>query len=527
MLPTDNKNGDLFNGSKSNDNKRRAAIYVRASSEHQQYSTKNQTDALIIYADSKGYTVVRTYSDDGKSGLDIKWRKGLQQLIADVQEGRADFDVVLVYDISRWGRFQDNDAGAYYEYACRQSGIDVHYVIGHLKNDGSITDSILKAVDRYSSGNYSYTLSIKVHLGSSRLIRMGYRQGGMAGYGLRRMMIDERGDPKLELKYGERKSLQTDRVILVLGPQEEVETVRWIYQKFVDDKLTEVQIAALLNQQDKKTDLGREWTRGSVHGILTNEKYIGNNVYNRQSFKLKKKRVKNPTEEWVRKDGAFVAIVTPAYFLAAQHIILERSRRFTNEEMLGRLKELYEREGQLSGIIIDEQEGDFPPSSAYARRFGGLVAAYKLVGFDPGIDYSFQEVNRRLRKLHPQQVEDVIRKIEEFGGSVHREVQHDLLIVNDELTVSVVLARCQRTEAGSLRWNIRLDTGLRPDITIAIRMNAENNAVLDYYLLPAIDVEDPSLRLAMDNHAALDAYRFDDLQPFFIATGRSALPEAL
>jgi hypothetical protein len=58
-------------------------------------------------------------------------------------------------------------------------------------------------------------------------------------------------------------------------------------------------------------------------------------------------------------------------------------------------------------------------------------------------------------------------------------------------------------------------------------MNAENNAVLDYYLLPAIDVEDPSLRLAMDNHAALDAYRFDDLQPFFIATGRSALPEAV
>jgi hypothetical protein len=347
----------------------------------------------------------------------------------------------------------------------------------------------------------------------------------MAGYGMRRRMIDERGDPKMDLKIGDRKSLQTDRVVLVPGPKEEVEIVRQIYRKFVDERLSEIQIAAWLNQDGVKTDLGREWTRSSVHGVLTNEKYIGNNVYNRRSFKLKKKRVKNPPEQWIRKDNAFEAIVEPAYFLAAQHIILERSRRLSNEEMIAKLKELYEKKGWLSGVIIDEED-DLPSSAAYTHRFGGLVSAYKLVGYDPCIDYSYQEINKHLRSLFPEVSETIIRGLQDAGGTIHREVTNPLIVINGELTLSIVIARCQRTKAGSLRWKIRLDTGLRPDFTIAVRMDAENKKPMDYYVLPAIDVENPKLRLAEENGFALDAYRFDSLEPFYKLAERVTLPVA-
>ena len=54
-----------------------------------------------------------------------------------------------------------------------------------------------------------------------------------------------------------------------------------------------------------QTDLGRDWTRATVHEVLTNEKYVGNNVYNRVSFKLKKLRVVNPPDMWIRREGAF------------------------------------------------------------------------------------------------------------------------------------------------------------------------------------------------------------------------------
>ena len=84
--------------------KRRAAEYVRMSTDHQKYSTENQSDAIRKYAEERGFELVRSYADAGKSGLRIEGREALQQLIQDVQDGTADFEVILVYDVSRWGR---------------------------------------------------------------------------------------------------------------------------------------------------------------------------------------------------------------------------------------------------------------------------------------------------------------------------------------------------------------------------------------------------------------------------------------
>src|SRR5487761_1977391 len=92
----------------------RAVEYVRMSTEHQQYSTENQADKIREYAARRGIEIVRTYTDVGKSGLRIDGRASLQQLIKDVESGTADFTIILVYDVSRWGRFQDADESAYY-----------------------------------------------------------------------------------------------------------------------------------------------------------------------------------------------------------------------------------------------------------------------------------------------------------------------------------------------------------------------------------------------------------------------------
>jgi hypothetical protein len=92
-----------------------AAKYVRMSTEHQQYSIDNQADAISRYAREHNMEIVRTYTDAGKSGLSIQIRPGLRQLIADVEGGSPGYGAILVYDVSRWGRFQDVDESAYYE----------------------------------------------------------------------------------------------------------------------------------------------------------------------------------------------------------------------------------------------------------------------------------------------------------------------------------------------------------------------------------------------------------------------------
>src|SRR5664280_801200 len=115
------------------------------------------------------------------------------------------------------------------------------------------------------AGEYSRELSVKVFTGQCKLIELGFRQGGPAGYGLRRLLIDQAGKPKAELQPGEQKSLQTDRVVLVPGPTEERAVVRRIYRAFVHDGRTEGEIATELARSGIVAERGRFWTRGIVH----------------------------------------------------------------------------------------------------------------------------------------------------------------------------------------------------------------------------------------------------------------------
>ena len=61
------------------------------------------------YAEQRGYQIIRVFEDSGRSGLNIDGRDGLNSLMLEVQFGTADFQAILVYDVSRWGRFQDAD----------------------------------------------------------------------------------------------------------------------------------------------------------------------------------------------------------------------------------------------------------------------------------------------------------------------------------------------------------------------------------------------------------------------------------
>lgn len=421
----------------------RAAQYVRMSTEHQQYSPENQSDVIRQYAISHGMEITRTYSDHGRSGLNIAGRDGLRQLLDDVERQAANFSAVLVYDVSRWGRFQDVDESAFYEYILKRSGITIHYCAEQFENDGSIGSALLKTVKRTMAGEYSRELSVKVFAGQCRLIELGYRQGGPAGFGLRRELIDASGTFKAQLARGERKSLQTDRVILVPGPADEIAVVREIFDRFTDQFQTETEIAANLNGRGILSDLQRPWTRASIRQILTNPKYVGTNVYNRKSFKLKKKRVNNPPEMWITREGAFEPIVAAELFVRARTIIEGRNLHLTDDELLWRLRDFLAEHGTLSGILID-QSADMPSSSVYAARFGGLHRAYKMIGWYPNRDFSYVEINRVLRQMHARVVGEILKDLQKVGAEIDHNERTDLIRINREFTASLVVARCQQ-----------------------------------------------------------------------------------
>ena len=182
----------------------------------------------------------------------------------------------------------------------------------------------------------------------------------------------------------------------------------------------------------------------------------------------------------------------------------------SDEEMLARLRTLAAQHPTLSGQLIDGTEG-MPLSAAYRTRFGSLLQAYRLAGYTPQRDYGFVEVNRRLRDTHPHLLTDLLQRLNSFGASASHDPVTGLLTINNEFSASLVLSRCQQSSAGTLRWLIRFDQRVAPDITILVRMDSANERPVDYYLLPIMDIQTPKLLLCETNGAFLDTYQFDSL----------------
>lgn len=494
----------------------RAAQYVRMSTEHQQYSTDNQAHAIETYASRHNLVIVKTFADYRKSGLRISSRLALLELLREVQSGTAEFEVILVYDVSRWGRFQDADESAYYEYVCKRAGVVVHYCAEQFENDGSLSSTLLKTIKRSMAAEYSRELSVKIFAGQCRLVELGFRQGGWAGFGLRRQLLDRDGRIKGILMHGEQKSIQTDRVVLIPGPAEELSIVRNIFTLFTTNRMSEVGIARLLNERGVSTDRGRAWTRGCIHTLLTSPKYIGANIFNRKSYKLTRKSVTNPASMWIRCDGAFEAIVPAEHFAKAQELVRARAGRRSDEEMLRSLRDLLAKLGRLSAPLIEE-DSLTPCVSTFQKRFQHLTHAYSLIGYKASRDYKYKGVKPRINQLQRDLCATIRTKLRSCGATVE-DRGTNIILINGQFTISIKLCYCNETPSGT-RWSVHFDALPLPDVTIAARLASGNSTILDYYLFPSVDRLLKRVFLSTENPYRLEVYRFDTLD-FFLNLAR-------
>lgn len=488
----------------------RAAQYVRMSTDMQRYSISNQIDTIARYAASRGLTIVKSYSDAGKSGLRFNGRDGLKSLIGDITSGHADYKVVLVYDVSRWGRFQDSDESAYYEFICKNAGVSVEYCAEPFENDGSLPAAILKSIKRVMAGEYSRELSNKVFIGQCHIVRMGFRSGGTPGYGYRRALVDEGGDLKRILASGEWKSIQTERVILVPGPQNEIDVVREIFRLFIEERKTFKQISQQLNASSIQNSFRRRWTAFGIKSILKNEKYIGNNVYNRTSSKLGRRWWRNPRHQWVRGDHAFCGIISRDLFDKANFLIEWEHRSLSDATMLNILSSVWCRYGYLKASVL-RASGVSPAPCTYLRRFGSILNAYRLIGYGSGINNS--RVNNRLKNRYQSKAlyQDIAACIQDAGATLRPTNRRRFYIVNEELRVSARVIRLT-TSHNSQRWRIGYVTNSRPDILVTARLQPETEKVVDYYLLPFSLTPRQWFTFAEGKRSNLDTFRFPSLE---------------
>lgn len=386
----------------------RAAQYLRMSTDNQRYSLENQAAAIESYAAEHAYDIVRSYEDAGRSGLTTAGRDGLKALLRDVLNREMDYAVILVLDVSRWGRFQDPDEAAHYEFLCRAAGVSVVYCAEAFENDGSTSSTIIKHLKRVMAAEYSKQLSDRCRAGKRRQVESGCAPGGAPPYGFRRQVFNVDGSPGPILQRGERRSRLDQTVRFVRGPEEETVVTKLIFRMFLKRGLGITQIARALNERGFLFTQGISWKYQHVRAVLTNESCLGFTVFNKGLGTLSAVRRPTPPSQWKRIKVA-EAIIKPGDYLAAQRKLKELAGHSTTSgEMLAKLKRLLRREGRLSCSLIN-RDREIPNANAYKARFGSIQAAYALIGYVPSRRfrmmadreaYTRETVLARLRALH-------------------------------------------------------------------------------------------------------------------------------
>jgi DNA invertase Pin-like site-specific DNA recombinase len=455
------------------------------STDYQRYSIENQAAAIAVFAQQSGLTIVHTYRDDGRSGLHIKGRPGLTELIDDVQAGRADFGHVLVYDVSRWGRFQDVDESAHYEFLCKQSGVKVAYCAEQFDNDGSLLSSIVKNIKRVMAAEFSRELSVKVHMGQCRVAGLGFRVGGPLTFGLRRELVGEDRRTKGRLEKGERKALQTDRVRIARGSEKETAIVRWIFHQFVIERKTDAGIARQLNKDRGANHHGRPWTCDLVHNVLKNENYVGNITYNRTSRRLGQRLVNNPTDRWVRSPLVIDPIVDPSLFARAQRIMENRYFSVPTEEMLSQLRLLLKRKGRLTSNIVRRATG-VPCVSSYVKHFGSLRKAFALIGYVPSRDCAWIDARQHWSAVIAEHARQV-------GVALTAQTNPDdsSVIRKGSTRIFFLTARQKKRRPNHVEtWRV-YRRKWRSGLLVVLRLDGANKEIADYLIFPTAKFRAP------------------------------------
>ncbi|MHC4150295.1 MAG: recombinase family protein, partial [Planctomycetota bacterium] len=252
---------------------------MRRSTDRQEQSIGDQKKAIEEYMKRHGMCAVRFYVDDAVSGSSTAGRRAFREMIRDAGARMGSFDSVVVYDVKRFGRV-DNDEAGYYRYLLRSHGVEVHYVSENFHGDS--TDDLVRPVKQWQARQESKDLSKVTIRGLVSKSTGGWWMGGVPpyGYDLRyegggseflfivrheadgtKKIFDEAGRMVRRLERGECLNISNrDRARLVPGESMRVKVVQRIFGMYLDEGKGYRAIADTLNREGVATARGPKWS---------------------------------------------------------------------------------------------------------------------------------------------------------------------------------------------------------------------------------------------------------------------------
>ncbi|MDO9433979.1 recombinase family protein [Hydrogenophaga sp.] len=449
----------------------RAVAYVRMSTSQQDLSIGTQLAAIHSYAEVNNLQVIRVYEDAARSGLGITNREGMKSMIRDVMETPRPFDVVLVYDVSRWGRFQDIDAAAYYEYTCRLHGAKVVYVQEKFGADEDPMTALLKAMQRTTAAKYSRDLGVKSRAGQDRAVQLGFQMGHLPCIGLSRIAIDRQGNRR-PLAQGQHKAMQSEHIVWVPGPQNEIDLALRIFRQYADTNITIKGLARALCEEGLTASGGRPFTFFMVDRLLRTEALAGNFVWGRKRYFSESAYDKSST---VRAESVIEPVVPADLWMRVQNKLWDRRRLCrSKEDLLHLLREALAERPQLCPIDLEAMGY---PKTAFVNAFGSVGRALALAGRDQAL-VSEQHLHRRVAamKVGKRMTRDIALLLRSAAIDCCIYPKSRLLMLRDGLTLRVQLV-WPRTNRDVIRWKVHKARRPVSDMVLLAQMDDEKRAI--------------------------------------------------
>lgn len=448
-----------------------AAAYVRMSTDQQDLSIGTQLDAIEAYANANALEVAHVYKDAGRSGLAISKREGMKKMLRDVMDEPRPFDVILVYDVSRWGRFQDVDAAAYYEYTCKLHGVKVVYVQEKFGADDDPMTALMKAMQRTMAAKYSRDLGVKTRAGQDRAVKLGFQMGPLPCVGLSRVAIDREGNRR-PLARGQHKAMQSEHIVWVPGPRKEVDLVNRIFRMYAETNATIIGVAQQLRQAGLKTAVGRPFTPYTVDRLLRTEAFSGNFVWGKGRLSKGSKLRKDATS---RADNVIEPIVAADLWDRVQTKLSKCARVSRDKEKL--LQLLRDAIADKPGLCpLDLQAMGYSRSS-FVCAFGSMAQAFSLAGRDREV-VRVQHHHRRTEAMSVgrRMTRDICSLLVRHGIACKVYPKSRLLMLSAGPTIRVQLV-WPRVNQGNARWPVYKASRMLSDWVLLAQMDEVKRAI--------------------------------------------------
>ena len=366
-----------------------AVGYLRMSTDKQETSPEQQQQEIQEYAAKHGYNVLRWYADLGISGDKTEKRLQFQQMVSDAEDGR--FKAILVWDQDRFGRFDSLESG-YWIHPLRKRGVQLITCTDGPVDWNTFAGRMLYGMKQEGKHQYLVDLSNNVTRRMRQLAQQGKWVCGALPVGYR---LDDTGK-------------------IVLGPAEDVEMVRTLFEQYAAGSTTR-ELTRMLAERGYRSSKGKPWSVTGVTHLLRKPLYAGHYTYGRHQFSKYQPRSRQgklrAKEEWITIPNNHAAIVSQELFDNVQRLLKERKRHTSPN---GRNTEFV-----LTGLLRCGHCGQSMHGDTYNNCYHYTCGSYKS---RPG---SCERYNVRQENVLPQLL--LVLKDKLFKPAVIKQLRTTML----------------------------------------------------------------------------------------------------